>query len=255
MEYDRRQTVCVSSQVGCALGCAFCATGQGGFVRDLRPAEIVDQVLYFERASGARRDAATRRAASNVVLMGMGEPLLNYDAVWQAIETWNDHQGLNLGARRITISTAGVVPGIQRLARESLQVGLAISLHAADDKLRDQLVPLNRRYPLSDLLAACREYIAQTGRRITIVALIDRLNDDVAQAQQLARLLRGLECHVNLIPLNPSPGTASRPSPRHRVQAFQRALADQQIAVTVRLRRGVDIQAGCGQLRQQKEHL
>jgi 23S rRNA (adenine2503-C2)-methyltransferase len=185
--------------------------------------------------------------------MGMGEPLLNYDAVWQAIETWNDRQGFNLGARRITISTAGVVPGIQRLAQERLQVGLAVSLHAADDSLRDQLVPLNRRYPLADLLGACRAYIAQTGRRITIeVALIDGVNDDVGQARQLARLLRGMDCHVNLIPLNPSPGSAYRSSPRHKVRAFQRALDDQQIAVTVRLRRGVDIQAGCGQLRQRE---
>jgi 23S rRNA (adenine2503-C2)-methyltransferase len=257
MEYDRGRTVCVSSQVGCALGCAFCATGQGGFVRDLSPAEIVDQVLYFARGAAPRGDATSRRAAqqsvSNVVLMGMGEPLLNYDAVWQAIETWNDHQGFDLGARRITLSTAGIVPGIRRLAQESLQVGLAVSLHAADDALRDRLVPVNRRYPLADLLVACRDYVAQTGRRITIeVALIDGVNDDVEQAGQLARLLRGLECHVNLIPLNPSPGADYRPSPRHKVAAFQRALADRQIAVTVRLRRGIDIQAGCGQLRQRE---
>jgi 23S rRNA (adenine2503-C2)-methyltransferase len=250
MEYDQRQTVCVSSQVGCALGCTFCATGQGGFVRDLSPAEIVDQVLYFARRS---QRGASQREASNVVLMGMGEPLLNYDAVWQAIETWNDHQGFNLGARRITISTAGYVPGIRRLAQESLQVGLAVSLHAAEDGLRDQLVPLNRRYPLAELLAACREYVAQSGRRITIeVTLIEGLNDSPDQARQLARLLRGLDCHVNLIALNPSPGIDYRPSPRHRVRAFQHALVEQQVAATVRLRRGVDIQAGCGQLRQRE---
>jgi 23S rRNA (adenine2503-C2)-methyltransferase len=185
--------------------------------------------------------------------MGMGEPLLNYDAMWQAIETWNDHQGLNLGARRITVSTAGVVPGIQRLARERLQVGLALSLHAAQDELRNQLVPLNRRYPVSDVIAACRAYVAQTGRRITIeVALMDEVNDSVEQAQQLAQLLQGLDCHVNLIPLNPAPESAYRASPREQVRLFQRILADRQIAVTVRLRRGLDIQAGCGQLRQQK---
>ena len=250
MEYDGRQTVCVSSQVGCALGCAFCATGQSGFVRDLGPAEIVDQVLFFGRQAAPLRPGAAQPGASNVVLMGMGEPLLNYDAVWQAIETWNDHQGFDLGARRITISTAGVVPGIQRLAQERLQVGLAVSLHTADNDLRDQLVPLNRRYPLADLIAACRAYIAQAGRRITIeVALIDGVNDGIEQAQQLARLLRGMDVHVNLIPLNPSPGSAYRPSPRHKVRAFQHALAGQQMAVTVRLRRGIDIQAGCGQLR------
>jgi 23S rRNA (adenine2503-C2)-methyltransferase len=247
MEYDQRRTVCVSSQVGCALGCAFCATGQCGYVRDLSPAEIVDQVLYFSRQY---RD---ERGVTNVVVMGMGEPLLNYDAVWQAIETWNDHQGLDLGARRITISTAGYVPGIERLAGERLQVGLAVSLHAAEDELRDQLVPLNRRYPLGDLLAACHTYVAQTGRRVTIeMALIDGVNDSAAQARELARRLRGLDCHVNLIPLNPSPGVAYRPSPRHRVRAFQRVLAGQGIPVTVRLRRGADIQAGCGQLRQRE---
>jgi 23S rRNA (adenine2503-C2)-methyltransferase len=243
MDYDRRQTVCVSSQVGCALGCAFCATGQCGFVRDLSPAEIVDQVLHFAR------DAALPRP-SNVVLMGMGEPLLNYDAVWQAIETWNDRQGFNLGARRITLSTAGVVPGILRLAQERLQVGLAVSLHAAENELRDQLVPLNRRYPLDDLLEACHAYVAQSGRRITMeVALIEGLNDSLEHARQLARRLQGLDCHVNLIPLNPSPGAAYRPAPRSAVLAFRHALADQGVAVTVRLRRGLDIQAGCGQLR------
>jgi 23S rRNA (adenine2503-C2)-methyltransferase len=182
--------------------------------------------------------------------MGMGEPLLNYGAVWQAIETWNDHQGLDLGARRITISTAGVVPGILNLAQERLQVGLAVSLHAAEDELRDQLVPLNRRYPVAELLGACHAYTMQTGRRITIeVALIDGVNDSLQQARQLALRLQGLNCHVNLIPLNPSPGAVYRPSPRNKVNAFQRTLAEQEIAVTVRLRRGADIQAGCGQLR------
>jgi 23S rRNA (adenine2503-C2)-methyltransferase len=154
-----------------------------------------------------------------------------------------------MGARRITISTSGYVPGIQRLASEPLQVGLAVSLHAAEDALRDQLVPLNRRYPLADLLAACAEYVAHTKRRITIeYALIDGVNDAPEQAHRLARLLRGIDSHVNLIPLNPTPGIAYRPSSRHRVRAFQRALADRQVATTVRLRRGVDIQAGCGQL-------
>jgi 23S rRNA (adenine2503-C2)-methyltransferase len=246
MTYAQRRTVCVSSQVGCALGCAFCATGQSGFVRDLTAAEIVDQALYFARNVTLR--------PTNIVLMGMGEPLLNYDAVWQAIETWNDHQGFNLGARRITISTAGVVPGIRQLAEERLQVGLAVSLHASDDALRDQLVPLNRRYPLADLLAACRTYRRQTGRRITFeVALIKGVNDAPQQARQLARLLQGLESHVNLIPINPSLDETYRPSPRKQVRAFQRILAEGGIATTVRLRRGVDIQAGCGQLRQQRQ--
>jgi 23S rRNA (adenine2503-C2)-methyltransferase len=248
MEYDQRQTVCVSSQVGCPLGCTFCATGQNGFVRDLSAAEIIDQALYF-----ARQLRGEGRSLSNIVLMGMGEPLLNYDNVWQAIETWNDHQGFNMGARKITISTSGVVPGIQRLAGEPLQVGLAVSLHAAEDALRDQLVPINTKYPLADLIAACADYVAYTRRRITVeYALIDGVNDTLEQAHQLAGILRGIDCHVNLIPLNPTPGIAYRPSPRHRVRAFQRALTERQIATTVRLRRGVDIQAGCGQLRQRQ---
>jgi 23S rRNA (adenine2503-C2)-methyltransferase len=254
MAYDRRWTVCASTQVGCAVGCSFCVTGQGGFVRHLETGEIVEQALYYARALRAEQ-----RALSNIVLMGMGEPLLNYDRVWQAIEIWNDHRGFNLGARRMTLSTAGVVPGILRMAQESLQVGLAVSLHAAEDALRDQLVPLNRRYPLIELMAACRAYVERTHRRITIeYALIDGVNDGLDQAHKLVRLLQGLDCHVNLIPLNP--GSAMpvegvyRASPRERVDAFQRALADRGVATTVRLRRGVEIQAGCGQLRQRYEN-
>ena len=244
MEYDRRYTVCVSSQVGCPVGCAFCATGQGGFTRNLETAEIVAQPLHFARQLRERG-----KKVSNVVIMGMGEPLLNYDAVWQAVETWNDHRGFNLGARKITISTAGHVPGIRRLADERLQVGLAVSLHAADDALRDRLVPLNRAYPLAELMTACRDYVARTGRRVTIeYALMDGVNDSPAMAVRLADLLRGLLCHVNLIPLNPTPQGPYRPSPRRRVRAFQRILTDRHVPTTVRLRRGIDIQAGCGQL-------
>jgi 23S rRNA (adenine2503-C2)-methyltransferase len=244
MAYERRQTVCVSSQVGCPIGCPFCATGQCGLTRDLTTAEIVAQPLYF-----ARQLQREELALTNVVLMGMGEPFLNYDAVWAAIERWNDHTGFDLGARRITISTAGHVPGILRMAQEPLQVGLAISLHAADDALRDELVPLNRAYPLAELLAACREYVSTTHRRITIeYALIDQVNDSIEQAQRLADLLEGLLCHVNLIPLNPTE-SAYRPSPPTRVTHFQITLLERQIPVTVRLGRGIEIQAGCGQLR------
>ena len=260
MAYDQRWTVCVSSQVGCAVGCSFCATGKGGFVRHLDTGEIVEQVLYFSRrlgATGEARPAAAPRAVSNIVLMGMGEPLLNYDRVWQAIEIWNDHRGFDLGARRITLSTAGVVPGILRLAEERLQVGLAVSLHAAEDGLRDQLVPLNKRYPLADLMAACHEYVDQTRRRVTIeYCLIEEVNDAPQQAHQLAGLLRGLLCHVNLIPLNPvaaastPEGSAFSTPSRDRVRAFQRVLTQSGLPATVRLRRGIDIQAGCGQLRQ-----
>jgi 23S rRNA (adenine2503-C2)-methyltransferase len=246
MAYEQRQTVCVSSQVGCPVGCAFCATGQSGFTRHLTAAEIIAQPLYFARALRNHDLAVT-----NVVVMGMGEPLLNYDAVWTAVERWNDHEGFDLGARRITISTAGHVPGIERLAQESLQVGLAVSLHAADDALRDQLVPLNRTYPLARLMEACRAYVALTRRRITVeYVLIDDVNDSVAQAEQLARLLDGLLCHVNLIPLNPTPEGDYRPPPADRVGAFYRALVQHGVSTTMRLRRGVDIQAGCGQLRQ-----
>jgi 23S rRNA (adenine2503-C2)-methyltransferase len=205
----------------------------------------VAQVVFFARALQARGEKV-----DNVVVMGMGEPLANYAAVWQAIETLNDHRGFNLGARRITISTVGLVPGLERLSGESLQVGLAISLHAPDDALRDKLVPINRRYPLHDLLAACRHYVDRTGRRITFeYALIAGLNDSVEQAQRLAHLLKGLPCHVNLIPLNPTDGSHYRPSSRERVAAFRAVLKRQGIACTVRLSRGIDIQAACGQLR------
>ncbi len=249
MRYEERNTVCVSTQVGCAVGCAFCATGQSGFERNLTTGEIVAQPLYFARALRAQA-----QAVSHIVVMGMGEPLINYDATWQAVETWNDERGFNLGARRITLSTAGYIPGIERLAGESLQVGLAVSLHAPTDALRSDLVPLNKTCPLADLLRACQAYVAQTGRRITFeYALIDGINDSPAQARHLAALLKRLVCHVNLIPLNPSPGSDLRPSPAGRVDAFLRILQENGIAATVRLRRGIDIQAGCGQLRQQTQ--
>jgi len=245
MRYEGRQTVCVSSQVGCALGCPFCATGQSGFKRNLSSGEIVDQVLYFAQLLKAREKAVT-----NVVFMGMGEPLANYDATWRAIQILNDRRGFGLGARRFTISTVGLVPGIQRLAQEKLAVGLAISLHAADNTLRDRLVPVNRRYPIPELIAACREYAKRTSRRVSFeYALIQGVNDDPQQARELGHLLRGLLCHVNLIPLNPTEGCDYLPSDRERVLAFRRVLTRMGIASTVRLARGIDIQAGCGQLR------
>lgn len=245
MRYEGRQSVCISSQVGCALSCLFCATGQGGFKRNLSPGEIVEQVLYF-----ARQLQQQDLPITNVVLMGMGEPLANYDATWHAIRILNDPRGFKLGARRFTISTAGMVPGIQRMAQEKLEVGLAVSLHAANDALRNRLVPLNKRYPLSEIIAACREYVERTGRRVSFeYALIQGVNDDPKQARELGQLLRGLLCHVNLIPLNPTAGCAYRPSTRDRIMAFRRELNETGIPNTVRLGRGVDIQAGCGQLR------
>jgi len=245
MDYDGRRTVCVSSQVGCAVRCAFCATGLGGWTRNLSAGEIVQQVLYF-----ARHLAPAGQNVSNVVYMGMGEPLLNYDAVLRSIETLNDAAGYNLGARRVTVSTAGLVPGIERLAAEGLPVGLAISLHAPVDELRNRLVPVNRRYPLGRLIPACREYAAKTHRRVTFeYALIEGVNDAPAQADALAQLLRGLLCHVNLIPVNPVPELPYRPSPHESIVAFEQRLRERGINATLRVSRGADIQAGCGQLR------
>jgi len=245
MRYERRHTVCISTQVGCAMGCPFCATGQSGFVRNLTTGEIVAQVLCAARAF---RDEGA--SLSSVVIMGMGEPLANYVATLAAIRRLMDERGLNLGARRFTVSTVGLVPGIRRLSAEGLQVGLAVSLHAPNDSLRDELLPVNRRYPLGQLLAACREYGDLTGRRITFeYALMEEVNDLLEHALQLAELVRGLRCHVNLIPLNPTPASSYQASSPARVGAFYKALKQRGVPTTVRLRRGIDIQAGCGQLR------
>jgi 23S rRNA (adenine2503-C2)-methyltransferase len=187
---------------------------------------------------------------TNVVFMGMGEPLANYEATWQAVRTLTDPRCFGLGARHLTISTVGLVPGIERLSKEPSQVGLAVSLHAPNDSLRDRLVPLNRRYPLARLLAACREYVERTGRRITFeYALIEGLNDSPQQAKELALLLEGLLCHVNLIPLNATPDCLWRGSSRKRASAFRKVLLERGVQATLRLGRGVEIQAGCGQLR------
>lgn len=245
MSFGDRQTVCVSSQVGCAVGCAFCATGVGGWNRNLTAGEIVEQVLFYARSLKVRG-----QAISNVVYMGMGEPFLNTEAVLASIARLNDPSGLNLGLRRVTVSTVGIVPGIQRLARDGSPIGLAISLHAPSDELRDRLVPINRKYPLARLVEACREYVERTGRRVTFeYAMIADHNDAPAQADELAGLLRGLLCHVNLIPVNPVPGLPYQPSPRERILAFERRLRQLGVNATLRISRGTDIQAGCGQLR------
>jgi 23S rRNA (adenine2503-C2)-methyltransferase len=245
MSYGGRHTVCLSTQVGCPIRCAFCATGLGGWERNLTSGEIVEQVLFFARALHAQGEAIT-----NLVYMGMGEPFLNGDAVLASIERCNEPQGLNLGVRRITVSTAGVVPGIDRLAESQPGVGLAVSLHAPSDGLRDRLVPINRRYPLAALMAACRHYVERTGRRVSFeYALLDGINDHIAEADTLAGLLGDLLCHINLIPANPVPELPYRPAPRERVLAFARRLRQRGLNVTLRARRGVDIQAGCGQLR------
>lgn len=245
MDYERRHTLCISTQAGCAMGCVFCATGQMGFFRHLTAGEIVAQVIHF-----ARELAAEDNRVTNVVMMGMGEPLHNYDNTMEAIDRLTDQEGYNMGARRITVSTVGLVPAIRRFADEERQVGLAVSLHAATDKERNKLIPVNRRWEIGELLQAIRYYIFKTGRQVTIEwALIDEENDTVEQAAMLGKLLEGMLVHVNLIPLNPTEGYSGNPSSRARVDAFQRELSRYGVSSTVRVRRGIDIQAGCGQLR------
>ncbi len=251
-----RYTVCVSTQVGCPIGCPFCATGQQGFERNLTQGEIVDQVLYFARYLQDRNGEGENNAGrptpciTNIVFMGMGEPLANYDALWQAIEILNSPDGFGLGARNMVVSTAGLVPQIRRSSQERLQVGLAVSLHASDNALRDKLVPLNKKYPLEQLIPACRQYFAATGRRPSFeYVLFDGINDSRLHARSLARLLRGLNCHVNLILANRTADRDFRLSPEPAVLAFERELRRWHIACTIRQPRGQDIDAGCGQLR------
>ena len=240
MRYPRRSTVCISTQAGCAMACDFCATGQAGFARHLTTGEIVEQVVRARRESGERR-------LSNVVFMGMGEPLANYDATWAAVERL--HDDLGLGARSLTISTVGVVPGIRRLAKEDLPINLAVSLHAADDELRDTLVPINRRYPLAVLEEACAEWQGSHNRRLSFEwAMIAGTNDRPDDAAELAAIAKRRRAHVNLIPLNPTPGFGTQGSSPPAVEAFRRRLADAGVNVTVRQNRGVDIDAACGQL-------
>ena len=244
MRYEKRQTLCISTQAGCAMACPFCATGQMGFRRNLAAGEIVAQVLHF-----ARPLARAGKSVTNIVFMGMGEPLANYAETWQAIRRLNDPAGFNLGARHMTLSTVGLVPAIRRMSKEPEQVGLAVSLHAPNNELRDQIVPINRRFPLAMLMQAVRDYINTTHRRVTFeYALMDNLNDSVRLADQLAELLQGILCHINLIPLNPTPGSPWSGSPDERVYAFRDRLEAAGIPTTVRLRRGIDIAAGCGQL-------
>ena len=246
MGYPRRFTACVSTQVGCAMGCVFCATGQMGFVRHLRPAEIVAQVLHAQRELRADGESGLR----NLVLMGMGEPLHNYDAVMTALEIISDQRGINLGPAHITISTVGVVPGILRLAEERRPWNLAVSLHAANEKDRAALVPVSRRWPLTELMAACRKYSEQAGRKIFFEwTLIAGRNDSEEHAQELAELLGGIHSHVNLIPLNPTSGFSGASAGTAMSSAFQRVLRAAGIPSTVRQRRGIDVAAGCGQLR------
>lgn len=246
-----RRTLCISTQVGCAMGCAFCATGQMGFSRHLSSGEIVAQVIYYARMLREQGEAVT-----NVVLMGMGEPFHNYDNTMAAIDRLNDREGFNFGARRFTISTSGLVPAIRRFTGEKRQVNLAVSLHAVEDAPRSAMMPVNKRYPIAELMSACREYVETTRRRITFEwALIHGVNDTPEVAEKLAALLHGMLCHVNAIPLNPTTGYRGKAASRERAEAFRQVLEQHGIPCTVRVRRGIDIQAGCGQLASRVENL
>jgi 23S rRNA (adenine2503-C2)-methyltransferase len=255
MLYDKRRTLCISSQAGCAMGCTFCATAQGGLARNLTAGEIVSQVLYFARylaTPGALPLTEVERPSSvtNVVLMGMGEPMHNYKNVWSALRRLTDPGAFGLGARNITLSTVGLVPMIDRMAEEGLQIGLAVSLHAPNDELRTQLVPINKGYPVDELLASVQRYIAKTHRRVTFeYALMNGINDSAELAHELGRKLQYLLCHVNVIPLNPIPDSKFQPSSDEDTERFVEILRGYGISATVRLRRGIEINAGCGQLR------
>ncbi|MCB0044651.1 MAG: 23S rRNA (adenine(2503)-C(2))-methyltransferase RlmN [Caldilineaceae bacterium] len=259
MLYDKRRTLCISSQVGCAMGCTFCATAQGGLARNLTAGEIVAQVLYFARYlndpdqpphTGIQRPARV----TNIVLMGMGEPMHNYNSVWTALRRLTDPDAFGLGARHITLSTVGLVPMIDRMAHEGLQIGLAVSLHAPNDELRTQLVPVNKGYGVDDVLDAVDRYTNETGRRVTFeYALMRGINDSPELARELADKLAPRLCHVNLIPLNPIPDSPFQPASDADTAAFVQILREAGVSATVRLRRGIEINAGCGQLRQAEQ--
>ena len=244
MRFERRNSLCVSTQVGCPMGCVFCSTGQMGFQRNLSSGEILAQVIHFQRLLHAEGEAVR-----NIVYMGMGEPLLNYDQMSKSLDDLSNPDKLGVGSRHITVSTVGVLPKIARFGTDHPQVNLAISLHAPNDELRSQLLPANRIYPLRALMKACWEYVEATHRKLTFeYALIDQVNDTPEHAQEFAELVQGMLCIVNLITLNPSKDYATPGSSRERVEAFHQILVDNGVQVTVRLRRGIEINAGCGQL-------
>jgi 23S rRNA (adenine2503-C2)-methyltransferase len=255
-----RKTACISTQAGCALGCTFCATGQQGFRRNLTVGEIVAQVIEMQRLARAedeaqmdegKRSKGDIQGVTNVVFMGMGEPLANYRNVIAAIRVLNDGQGLNIGARHITVSTVGLVPQILQMIEEELQINLAISLHAPDNATRSQTMPINKRYPVEELIRACHKYADATGRRIFFeYVLLKEQNDSVEQAQKLGRLLNGLHCHVNLIPVNPTKEGPFERTDLTAAKDFQGGLKQYGIPSTIRMEKGIDINAGCGQLRE-----
>ena len=244
MRYQERNTICVSTQVGCPMNCAFCATGQMGFTRNLSAGEIVGQVMYF-----ARMLKNEGLKLTNIVVMGMGEPFHNYDALMKAIDIINDPDGMNFGERRITISTVGLIPRIEQFTAAHRQINLAVSLHAPSNAVRDKIIPANKKYPLDQLMEACKNYTEKTGRRITFeYALIHGLNDNYENAVQLSKRLKGMLCHVNLIPLNSTNKYSGTGSNHDRVSSFKSVLDRNGIPCSVRLKRGIDIGAGCGQL-------
>jgi 23S rRNA (adenine2503-C2)-methyltransferase len=248
MGYDGRHTVCVSTQAGCAMGCVFCATGQMGFVRHLRPGEIVAQVLHARRVL---HQIAPGRRLRNLVMMGMGEPLHNIDSVMRALDIISDVRGIGIGPSKIAISTVGVVPGIQRMAAENSPYRLAVSLHGSTEEERAALVPASKRWPLEMLIAACREYGRKTGRRIFFEwTLIEGKNDSPETAARLARFLDGIDAHINLIPLNPTGGFSGTASVR--AISFQKILLAAGFPCTFRQRRGIDVAAGCGMLKAER---
>jgi 23S rRNA (adenine2503-C2)-methyltransferase len=248
MAYDGRFTACLSTQAGCAMGCVFCATGQMGFARHLRPGEIVAQVLHVRRALAASHPG---RRLRNLVLMGMGEPMHNYDAVMRAMHAVSDVRGCGIGPSRIAVSTVGVIPAIRRMAAEDQPFRLAVSLHGSTEDERRALVPVSSKWPLADLVEACREYGQTTGRRIFFGwTLIDGKNDSPATAKRLAGLLTGIDAHINLIPLNPTAGFDGRASASGLM--FQRILREAGFPCTFRQRRGIDVAAGCGMLKAEK---
>ncbi|MCZ2126540.1 MAG: 23S rRNA (adenine(2503)-C(2))-methyltransferase RlmN [Anaerolineales bacterium] len=239
-----RRTLCISTQAGCAMGCVFCATGQMGFKRHLTSGEIVAQVMHYARMLKQQNESVT-----NIVFMGMGEPFHNYNNMMSAIERLNDADGYKFGARRMTISTVGLVPQIRRFADEGRQVNLAISLHAADNDERLAIMPITKKYKVEEIIEACKYYVEKTHRRVTFEwALINGVNDTPETAQKLAARLKGLLCHVNAIPLNPTQGYEGQATNRQCAQIFRETLERAGIPCTIRMRRGIDINAGCGQL-------
>lgn len=249
MHYEERHTVCISTQVGCPMGCVFCATGKMGYTRNLTAGEILSQIIFC-----MRRLETDGKNLTNVVYMGMGEPFLNYEEVMRSIARLTDQKGLNFGARRITISTVGILPRIRQFTEAKSQVNLAISLHAPNDTLRSILMPANEFYPLKSLIEASKKYTDYTHRRVLIeYVLIDGVNDTLALADELATLLHGMLCLVNLIALNPAQDDSFKGSPPEKVEAFRDRLMKRGIQTTIRLKRGIEINAGCGQLATSKK--